>query len=413
MSDMSWVHSDASFQRIVSESEIKIYNSASIEELFMQYGHKFYRAGYLTAKYMVECGDISKLDTYFFALVYLYRHSLELILKAIAFQFIIEREERIEFLKNTFHNLAKIFAVVKPFINLQNRFSKDVIIWLEQYLDGISWVDKESDSFRYPFNISITSNEWGDKQYRAKPLFEKQTHINLIALANKMEIAYSFLECVYNKVPYNSNEHIRYTTEFLQEGGSYHGQCVVGYGYAIGKFFPFIKAYSEIPSMLVAEIVSGKESSDILFLPVCYLYRNAVELALKGILYEESLHSRQESLRLICRYKHKISGLWQSIRKQIIEEAGVPENDKTVLYVDEYISQLHSYDPSSSIFRYPIDKHLAYHFKNTRVLDIENVDNFFRELISFLEAVDTMLSAHNEWRAEMEAELRSNMDWDY
>jgi len=413
MSDMSWVHSNADFQKILSEPKIRMCNSASMEELFMQYGQKFYKAGHLTAEYMSKCGDISKLDTYFFALVYLYRHGLELILKAIAFQFILEREARADFLENTFHNLAKIFTVVKTFINPQNLFSEEVIIWVEQYLAGISCIDKESDSFRYPFNISITYNKRGGKEYRAKPVFEKQTYIDLIALANKMEITYLFLECVYNKVPYNSKEYTNYTTEFLQEGGSYYDQCVVGYDYAIGKFFPFIKAYSEIPRMLVAKMLSGQESCDILFLPVCYLYRNAVELALKGILYEESLHSRQESLRLIYRYKHKIWGLWQSIRKQIIEEAGAPKADETVQYVDKYISQLHNYDPSSSVFRYPVDKHLAYHFKNTRVLDIENVDNFFSELISFLEAVDMMLSAHNEWRAEMEAEQRSNMDFDY
>ncbi len=401
MPDMPWVHSNADFQKIISTSTIKLYNSDSIDDLFMQYARKFYRAGHLTAKHMIECSDISKLDTYFFALVYLYRHSLELILKAIAFQFIVERIERESFLKDTFHNLAKIFAVIKPFIISQHLFSKRFTTWIEQYLDSVSILDKKSDSFRYPFSITI-STEWGGKQYDAKALFENQTDIDLIAFANKMEIAYGFLECVYNKEPMSSLEYESYNTEFIQEGGSYYAQCVVGYRFSLGSFFPFIKAYSEIPKILISKILSEEESSNILFLPICYLYRNAVELALKGILYEESLHSHQESLRIICRYKHSIRGLWRSIREQIIEESAASEDDQTVQCVDRYILQLHNYDPSSSLFRYPVDKHLAYHFKNTKSLDIENVDNFFQELISFLEAVDTMLSVHNEWRAEMD-----------
>lgn len=52
--------------------------------------------------------NIGKLDTYFFSVAYLYRHSLELILKAIGFKYIQAKQDRQAFIKDTFHNLHNL-----------------------------------------------------------------------------------------------------------------------------------------------------------------------------------------------------------------------------------------------------------------------------------------------------------------
>lgn len=411
MEESPWVNGDADFLRLESAFIVDLHNTGPIEVLFKEYAHMFKCAGRKTAEHMAESADISKLDSYFFALVFLYRHCLELVMKAIAFQNIEDGASRECFIKETFHNLESIFEAIKPFIVQLDIYEDAPIAWLGNYLAGISEIDKESDSFRYPYSIHIQRDEWLNKIYSTKVIFEEQTHINLVAFVNKMETAYALLCSIYDKQPFEAKEYKDYSTEFLEEGGQYHGQCVVGYGYAVGKFYPFVKAYSEIPGILAEQITEDTTLIGTLFLPMCYLYRNAVELALKGILFEESLHSRQESLRLISKYKHKIVGLWQSIRDQVVEEANAPDEDKTIHYVDDYISQLHTYDPTSSIFRYPIDKHLAYHYKNKKQLDVKNVVQFFKELISFLEGVDMMLSVHNDIRAEIASEMSGYYDY--
>lgn len=81
--------------------------------------------------------------------------------------------------------------------------------------------------------------------------------------------------------------------------------------------------------------------------------------------------------------------------------------------MESYISQLNNVDGTSDKFRYPTDKHLNLHFKNYKKVDIDNVNNFFGRLLSFLSAVDSMMSQHNEHKAQMETEYRSEMGFYY
>ena len=49
----------------------------------------------------------------FFAIAFLYRHCIEVGLKAIGFQYIQAQEDRKKFVKSTRHNLHEILCVVK------------------------------------------------------------------------------------------------------------------------------------------------------------------------------------------------------------------------------------------------------------------------------------------------------------
>src|SRR5699024_6095736 len=94
------------------------------------YGQKFKKSAYFLTEHLLERSDISRLDIYFFAVGYLYRHSLELVLKAIGFKYIVSLENRKAFLKDTFHNLSEILSYIAPYI--QKLLDKD--------LDGYEWL---------------------------------------------------------------------------------------------------------------------------------------------------------------------------------------------------------------------------------------------------------------------------------
>lgn len=70
----------------VVENIITISGNSNLQEDFFNYSLKFKELSYLISDYLLEVLDISKLDNYFLSLVYLYRHSFELILKAIGFK---------------------------------------------------------------------------------------------------------------------------------------------------------------------------------------------------------------------------------------------------------------------------------------------------------------------------------------
>lgn len=228
-----------------------------------------------------------------------------------------------------------------------------------------------------------------------------------------MEVAFEILECYLLETEIEDELYKEYKPIFLEEGGDYYYQSVIGYSYNKDKFYPYVKAYTESAEYLYDCMSKDSELNELLFIPMCYLYRNAIELIMKEILFEECSYSFQEAVRLLNSKKHSILALWNSIKSDIIKHAQDPEEDTTIANVEKYIKQLHSIDGQADKFRYPTDKYLNLYFKTSKKLDLGNVANYFGELATFLSGVCAMMSAHNEWLAEMEAEYRADMEYDY
>lgn len=146
------------------------------------------------------------------------------------------------------------------------------------------------------------------------------------------------------------------------------------------------------------------ENKDDLFLPMCYLYRNAVELGLKRIIFEDSHVSEAKAMKIMSTKKHSILGLWNSIKVEIEKTANAPQKDPTLGDVQQYIKMFHDFDQSSDRFRYPCNKNMDSYFLDARRFDVENVANCFEELLTFLDSVDSMFSAMRDYEIEMMSE---------
>ena len=107
MQDMMWPRQDANIMDYGKESLYKfnLKCSGNVSENFSKFGDVFFKAAHVITEYILERQRIGELDCYFFPVAYLYRHSLELKLKAIAFKYIEDSGEI--FIKETFHNLLK------------------------------------------------------------------------------------------------------------------------------------------------------------------------------------------------------------------------------------------------------------------------------------------------------------------
>ena len=148
-----------------------------------------------------------------------------------------------------------------------------------------------------------------------------------------------------------------------------------------------------------------------LFMPMCYLYRNAVELGLKRLIIEDSHIGNSKALKIVRKKKHSILGLWNSIADEIKEYANAPEDDTTLNDSQRYIQTFHNFDQSSDLFRYPCNQNMEPYFLDEKKFDIENVASCFEELCNFLDGVDGMLSAVQDYEAEMAAEMASYYDY--
>lgn len=136
-------------------------------------------------------------------------------------------------------------------------------------------------------------------------------------------------------------------------------------------------------------------------MPMCFLYRNAVELGLKRLIIEDSHINSFKALRIVRKKKHSILGLWNSIADEITEYADAPEDDTTLDDSQRYIETFHNFDQSSDLFRYPCNKNMEPFFLDKKKFDVENVASCFEELCNILNGVDGMLSAVKEYETEM------------
>lgn len=132
----------------------------------------------------------------------------------------------------------------------------------------------------------------GDGKFAIKIVFDEQTHIDLEKFANKFGAAYEIIKKWYNKDEESATEWKEVDPVFIEIGGYYYSQSVVGYKYNRAQFYSYTKAYLETANYLkwYMQQETDRERSDCskrLFLPMCYLYRNCVELSLKTIWFQD------------------------------------------------------------------------------------------------------------------------------
>ena len=391
---------------------VRIVAPIDMKDAFYDYANNYYKAAHIIARYLLERDNVNnyELDTYFFSLAFLYRHSIELLLKANAFKWVTNEDERIDFVKSTHHNLEEMVVFLKSVSQFQR--SDDEIEWLERYFNDISEVDKSSDSFRYPFHVLSEYNElYCELTYSIKRIFEEQTHIDLYKFVNKFEVAFEILNNWYLENNNCVDELINLEPFFIENGGCYNGQSVVGYGYRHDDFYPYIKAYFDTACYLREYMkeecdLGNKEISQELFFPMCYLYRNCTELILKSILFEESGEDFQERCRVMLDKKHSILGMWSKLKPFIVkccDDYG--EQLEELDAIEDYCKQLHNIDSDASKFRYPSQKNLKPYFKINKRFDFLHVGEFLEALNNSLDGINCIIDKIKEYNAQMESEF--------
>lgn len=400
--DFKWIRPNMSLYHIDKNCSfpITLLNSGDLAEDFNNYAVDFFNAAESVIHYLgeeaAENGDIAKLDMWYFAMVYLYRQSLELLLKANIFKVVISEYDRKQIIGDIRHDLKQGYAKLLEIKELEYTDNVNAK-WLCAYLEDISRIDKESDMFRYPFGNNLNV------------LFDKQTHISLVATHGNMNKAYDILRDMYKTGFFTEEEYEAYSPQLIIEGGNYYQQSVVGYKYAQHSFYPYYSSYEEVGNFLREEILNHNKKD--FFMPMCYMYRNAVELGLKRIIVEDSHIERTRALKILQRKKHSILGLWNSIIDEVDRYSNAPDDNTTLNNTTQYIQALHDFDQSSDLFRYPCNKNLQIYFLEEKTLDIENVSSCFEELCNFLDAVDSMLSEIKDYESEMAAEMASYYDY--
>lgn len=402
MFNQKWVRPNLDLYHIDASSKciITFSNSGKLDKDFYKYACDFYEAAEYIIHYLGEDAarkhDIAKLDLWYFPMVYLYRHSLELLLKAIIFQTVTDKNDRIDIVEAIRHNLLQAFQKIIEIKNLTIDGNANAQ-WLKDFLSDISQLDSESDMFRYPFGNQF------------KILFERQTNISLKATHDNMNKAYSIVKELFSTGMFSEQIYEAYEPKLIIEGGHYYQQSVVGYKYSQYSFYPYFSSYNEVGDFLKKTIIAENKSN--LFMPTCYLYRNAIELCLKKMIAEDSHIDNDKALKIIRKKKHSVQGLWNSIVEEVKKHVNGSDKDSTLEDLEQYIQTFHNLDNRSDLFRYPCNTKLESYFLTATLFDIENVTSCFEEFCTTLDSIDDVLIAVKEFEEEIKAEMDSYCDY--
>lgn len=397
----------------------KVAASINLPEALFKYAEYFFEAAHKITEFVLyaEHPDIGKLDTYFFSIAFLYRHCLELGLKSIGFQAIQDKNNRQRFVKDTRHNLSLILSVVEE--KASSTRPEEEMEWLRKYFADLSQMDRESDSFRYPFHIVWEPEDWErEGRFGIKKIFDEQTHIDLVKFANKFEAAYEIIRKWYKNELEKAVEWKAVAPVFIETGGYYYTQSVVGDKYRRADFYPYTKAYLETANYLKwymkNETDSGKaDYNERLFLPMCYLYRNCVELSLKTIWFEEIGEDFQTKCKMMMDNKHSIAGMWKKIKPYVLEYTRGTDAPEYIEVIEDYCMQVHTIDTDANKFRYPMSNSMQVYFSCNKRFDFMETGDFFEALNNILDGIDGEMNHMNEVKAEIEAEYRAEMEAEY
>lgn len=164
--------------------------------------------------------------------------------------------------------------------------------------------------------------------------------------------------------------------------------------------------------VLMEALERQKHGQDLLVYPLVYCLRHSVELALKMVIRDARLLLDKPGS---FPDGHRLHDLWNTARP-LLEE--IWKNDRKAFdRIAGVIDDLRSMDPEGEGFRYPVTTKNAKGNPRAptidptlRHLDLRKLYDDVVEVLDLLEAGDSGIDAHAEYKAEMEAERRQYLD---
>ncbi len=161
--------------------------------------------------------------------------------------------------------------------------------------------------------------------------------------------------------------------------GSWFSACV---GWTPDEWYGYAEGYRRAADVLVQHVVDEVHSQDFLIFPVVFLYRQSIEVHLKHLIL---IGNQLLGHPPIIPNHHKLVALWNQCRP-VIEKVWPrgPKHDLDA--VSDVLIQFEKRDPSSTVFRYPVNKDGCASFLVSERIDILNFGEVANRVISLLDA---------------------------
>ncbi len=176
-------------------------------------------------------------------------------------------------------------------------------------------------------------------------------------------------------------------------------RCNACLNYLHDNFELYVRGYKEAADSLVNQINQTGRHQDILVFPICFLYRQYIELRLKEIIQSgRSLLNEPGDFP----QHHKIQHLWSCaiaiLRKVFAEEIEPPD---LLAIASHVVAEFSKLDPESSAFRYPVDKQGVNPLEGLRHINLRRVAEYVNEFAEVMEAGSMAISVYLDQKSEM------------
>lgn len=390
-----WPSDDMDFWKIKNnENKVIVKWSHNYFEDYKLLSFQFYQCGYQTFAEIISSGyNNIKSDMWFLTGIFLLRQSIELGLKALLCKSYHKNKEIQVAFEKCGHDLSMLF---KRYCDIceESYLTSEEKEWLVKYFISLEEVDKKSDMFRFPFEDEFLS------KYRNK-------FLDNVDVANNLLQAFALIKkgIMEGAVLAEDKFDASYEPEFFIFAPHGMGNCYLWQGISDEGFHVKVTGYNEVIDFIYRNQLISKETK---FYPLMFMFRNTIELCLKRLFYSRVNEGVPLKIFNSKRKSHLIKkDLWKNVKPVILKYANTSGNDILIVdIVERLIDDISSLDKKGDNFRYPTSYSLEYRFDN-KYVDLENIYEYFKALINFLDACDYGLDAI----AEFEAEMRENMDW--
>lgn len=391
-SDKYWVAAGQKIEDISNPQDIITFDwSGNQADDYITLSESFYNAAQIIALEIVEnSSDNVKCDQWFFPSFYLYRQAVELLCKGLLIS-VVPRKNITEKLKSYKHNIIDLFD---EYLNTSSSqvLSSDELTWLHSYLTELEIIDKNSNLFRYPIKSGYLS-QFSDN------------FLDIVNMANSIDQCYSLIfKCVdakHNPLKYSNDVDLSLSPKVLFFASHGFGNCMLYTSPWDDGFYPHIQGYSAIAYFLLDKMPKNHWS----FLPIAFLIRHSIELALKRMLVSRTETNVDGRVQRSKRGSHTIyKDLWKSVEDMVAYYADSMGYDLNVIHLaDTYLNELSTLDKQGDRFRYPTNYGLEYHLQLTKV-DYYQAIYWLISVFNFVDGCSCMLDVAYEFECEMRSE---------
>lgn len=188
---------------------------------------------------------------------------------------------------------------------------------------------------------------------------------------------------------------------FLDTGNNY--ECAhFGWGDIDTEFFGYMEGYKTSADDLIEKAVKSQnvKITDTYVFPICFLYRQYLELVMKYIYISFSEKNKGEKESTLNKTNHNLYKIWNEIKLILTDHLTIKDKED-IKIVEDYINQFNMFDKSSLTFRYPITKNLDKVLTDEERLNLVNLKNRMDELYNYFNGCIAYLVEVTTYKVEM------------